>query len=290
MGRHTEEFNKIMERANARHASMKKQKQEPIKNIKPRDNMNALQSSISKCTIKGNSVLLPEEHLDNYAEVRKALLQAGGQYKRNAFIFPSDPTPFLERIMEGENPNFKKENQFFATPQDVAQWMARELMVTPDSLAILEPSAGQGALIEAYYQEAYKGGELFYIEKNETNRTILQEKFKRHANCYHIHPDDNDFLLLSLDHKYDRIIANPPFSNNQDVDHIFKMWDHLKPGGRIVTVASTHWQFAKEKKATDFKYWIDETVEASIYPLDSGRFKSSGTMVSSCILVIDKPL
>ena len=38
--------------------------------------------------------------------------------------------------------------------------------------------------------------------------------------------------------KYDRIIANPPFTKNQDIDHVMQMWNFLKPGGRIVSIMS----------------------------------------------------
>lgn len=87
---------------------------------------------------------------------------------------------------------------------------------------------------------------------------------------------------------YDRIIANPPFSNNQDVNHISLMYEFLSPGGRLVAVSSTHWQFATEKKSKQFREWI-EKVGAQIIEVPVGTFKESGTMIPTLIIVIEKP-
>lgn len=243
--------------------------------------------SLKKCEVSGNVVKLPAEHLANYSDVRKALLNAGATYKRNTFVFKTDAQPYMDRLTGGDSVNIKKEGQFYATPPDVAEWMVRELHYHSGQ-SILEPSAGEGALIDAFIQEhgGKAGIELFYIEKDHIRNKILRDKYKQ-TNFYHLHPDGDDFLNLAT-HTFDRILANPPFAKNQDIDHIRKMWNVLKWGGRIVTVASNHWQIASGKKEREFKQWIED-VDAGIFPLDSGRFKSSGTMVSACILVIDKP-
>lgn len=283
----TEEFNKIMRRVDEEHYSKRKLKSVKVEPIKPRENMNPLQTSLSKCTIQGNKVLLPEEHLENYKDVRKALMDAGADYKRNTFVFPNEAQPYIDKLMDGLSINRKKETQFFATPPDIAEWMARELM-NSSSDSILEPSAGQGALLDAVYTEAYKGGEVFYIEMDSINLSVLKKKYEGYSNFYHLHPEDNNFLKLDIENKFDRIIANPPFAKNQDIDHIYKMWAVLKPGGRIVTVASKHWQLSENKKEKAFKNWIENEVEGTVYEIEAGRFKSSGTMVSTCIIVIDK--
>lgn len=82
--------------------------------------MNTLQAAISKCTTEGNVLFLPTEMLPNYAEVKRALLNAGGKYKRNSFVFPNDAKLYADRLMGGEKVNLKKEFQFFATPDKIA--------------------------------------------------------------------------------------------------------------------------------------------------------------------------
>lgn len=247
---------------------------------------------LKACTVSGNVVTLPAGQLDRklYQEVAQALEKIGGKWSRKhlGFLFDRDPSELLSEIQTGVKRDLKQETQFFATPPDVAEWMVRELMYTGGS-SILEPSAGEGALIDAFLKEngGKAGIELSYIEKDEHRNKFLRDKYTGRMNFYHIHPDDNDFLNLK-DSTFDYILANPPFSKNQDIDHIRKMWDCLKPGGRIVTVASTHWQISGGRKEKAFKKWIEDEVEATIYPLDNGRFKSSGTMVNACILVLDK--
>jgi hypothetical protein len=65
------------------------------------------------------------------------------------------------------------------------------------------------------------------------------------------------------------------------------MYEGLNKGGRIVTIASKHWQISNNKKETQFREWL-EKVGALIEPIEPGRFKDSGTTVGANIIVIDK--
>lgn len=240
--------------------------------------MNPMQTDLAKCHVEGNIVRLPMENLPNYAEVRKALLQAGAKYKRNTFIFKSDAKPFIDRLLTGENVNLKKEFQAFFTPDGIADWMAQNLFAQMGH-SILEPSCGDGQLIKALRREgvtnevdAYELNSIFYSEARKLKNVVMRGE---------------DFLKSS-DSLYDRILANPPFNKNQDIDHVLKMWECLAPKGRIVTVTSKHYMFANGKKEKAFRKFIDD-VEGNIYDLESGSFKTSGTMVASQILILDKP-
>jgi len=276
---HTEAFNAIM----ARNKPTKKVKQQPVtfEMIKPVENMNTLQESLSKCTIAGNVLHLPKEQLSNYNELRTALLKAGAQYKKNTFVFPNEARPYVDKLMGGEVVNLKKEFQFFATPKKIADEMAAFAMVgfDPNSMTILEPSAGQGALVKACL-EHHSNIRFDCCELMDINRSILEKI----DGCTII---AEDFLKVGRFAYYDRIIANPPFAKNQDIDHIRLMFKHLKEGGRIVAIASVHWQFASGKKETEFKAWLDE-IGATYENLDAGDFKESGTNVKTCMIIIDK--
>jgi type I restriction enzyme M protein len=50
---------------------------------------------------------------------------------------------------------------------------------------------------------------------------------------------------------------------------------------------SNHWRFTSGKKEKAFQNFIDE-VGASVYDLEPGDFKESGTNIQACIVVIDK--
>lgn len=87
--------------------------------------------------------------------------------------------------------------------------------------------------------------------------------------------------------EYDRIIANPPFTKNQDIDHIYEMYKCLKVGGRLVTMASKHWQLSTNQKETEFREWL-KRVNYDFQEIESGKFKESGTTIGTVMLIINK--
>lgn len=217
----------------------------------------------------------------------------GGKWKGGkvgAFVFPHDPAELLEQIANGENRNLKKEYQFFETPAELADELVELLAIPrivnlenqkPMGFRILEPSAGQGALVKALLRiESYQ--QIDCCELMPTNQTFLSK-----INEVLIIGDDFLKLGEEFNNYYDRIIANPPFSNNQDIDHVKKMYECLKTGGRMVTITSKHWELSSNRKETEFRNWLEE-VDAEVYDIEKGSFKSSGTMVGGFILVIEK--
>jgi len=281
---HTEQFNKIMNYTNTAHKAKKEQKKILPELIGEREEMNELQTSIAKCRFAGNTIFLPEEMLSNYADVRKAFLNAGATYSRNTFVFPNDAKPYIDRLMDGESVNIKKEFQFFPTPPALAEEMAAFAMkdFNPQTMTILEPSAGQGALVKACFEHDFKDELIVHgYELMDVNRTVLS-KIK-------------DFILLGEDFikeaghrlQFDRIIANPPFNKNQDIDHIREMYNCLKVGGRIVTIASNSWRTGSQKKQIEFRNWLDE-IGAVVDDIEAGTFKESGTNIATCLIIIDK--
>lgn len=81
--------------------------------------------------------------------------------------------------------------------------------------------------------------------------------------------------------------AGAPFSNNQDIDHVMKMYDLLQEGGTLVAITSKHWVLATEKKCETFRNWLKK-VGAERYDILGGSFKESGTSIESVALVIKK--
>lgn len=245
--------------------------------------MTELQTTLSKCRIADNIVFLPSPKdyvIPNYQEVRNALLKAGAKYKSNTFVFPNAAQPYIDRLMGGDKVNIKKEFQFYGTPA----WLAKGLVEMANikmQHRILEPSAGQGAIITAIGFAA-PGIRIDYCELMDINRNVLKMFTSAVWIC-------DDFLKIP-DHYlgyYDRIVANPPFNKNLDIDHIKKMYDCLKDGGRLVSIASQSWKTGNQKKQVAFREWIDY-VEADIEEVEMGSFKESGTSVGGYIITIDK--
>lgn len=249
--------------------------------------MQTKQDILQACTIDGNIVRLPAGQLERklYDEVAKALQLIGGKWKGNkvmGFVFPNDPTDLLAQIANGEKRNLKKEFQFFATPERLADELVRLAGIEEYDM-VLEPSAGQGAIIKAIHRVTNTN--VHYCELMDINRIFLAKL----PNTTYL---ADNFLKLPtkaiLRQFFHKIIANPPFSKNQDIDHVNAMFACLAPGGRIVAIVSTHWRYSSNKKETAFKQWLDE-MNADIIPVEAGTFKESGTTIPTVILVIDKP-
>ncbi len=238
---------------------------------------------LKQCEIRGNIIKLPQGQLERkqYLEVKKKLELIGGKWKGGkiaGFVFEQDPTELLNQIANGIDRNLKKEFQFFETPELIADRLIDYANIQDNDL-ILEPSAGRGAIIKAI-NRVIPNKIIDCYELMELNTDFL-DKIKT-ANLI-----GYNFLKSNLTNKYDKIIANPPFRNNQDIDHIRKMYNCLKDGGMLVTIASIHWKNSQNKKETEFRDWITE-INGSIFPIEVGEFQKSGTKISTCIIILDK--
>lgn len=244
-----------------------------------------LQYNLKKCTVEGHNIKLPtgaRMAREEYEEIKKHLELIGGKWtggKTQAFVFKESPSDYLHQLKKGEKLNIKKEYQFFGTPEGLADQLVELAELRPHH-DILEPSAGQGAIVKAIKKELGSGFNVYGYELMPLNQTFLNK-------ITGFQLLGNDFLI-EADKSYDRIIANPPFSKNQDITHILKMYDCLKPGGRIVTIASNHWHGSDNKKEKAFREFL-ENLNVEPIEVKAGEFKESGTGIAACILVIDKP-
>jgi phospholipid N-methyltransferase len=242
---------------------------------------------LAECTIKNSTVFLPKIQLDRktYLDVNKHLENLGGKWNRKAkgHVFDSDPTDSFENmLLTGETADFKKEFQFFETPPELADKMVKMLDVKEDS-NILEPSAGRGALIDSLLS----GPDCDYISAVELNPENCNILVKKGFGIV----EEGDFLSLNLDNcweeTFDRIIMNPPFTKQQDIDHILHAYSLLNDGGILVSVVSESPFFRENKKSVEFREFLDN-VNAEIIKNPEGTFKSSGTMVRTRIVKIVK--
>jgi len=240
---------------------------------------------LSQCVVDGFNVKLPDIQLDRklYLDVSKAFDLIGGKWKGgkvSAFTFNTNPEPLLNKLLSNgvSKVNLKKEFQFFPTPSGIAARLVEYAGVV-DTDTILEPSAGQGAIIEQineYTDVVPDCYELMDINVTALNHSGL--KFNLLG---------SDFLLSPIDKKYTKIIANPPFNKNQDIEHVLAMYERLAVGGRLVSITSMSWYHGSQKKQVEFKAWL-ESKGAQIIQLGAGAFKGSGTMIDSFIVIIDK--
>ncbi len=247
------------------------------------------QEVLQQCTVDGLLVRLPDVKLDRkeYLDVAGKLQLIGGKWKggkTQAFVFEQDPTELLAEIANGEDRNLKKEFQFFATPTEVSEMMVEKIPFIEDGFKILEPSGGDGAIIKQIRGYA-SGGEKIEIDTYEAMELNRMKLSKLEG----VNILGDDFLQCDRNGYYDIIIANPPFTKNQDIDHIVKMYEVCKPGGTIVTLSSPSWTFGSNKKQLDFKAWL-AVLHAKTDLVAEGAFKESGTTIRTMLIVIKKPL
>ena len=83
---------------------------------------------------------------------------------------------------------------------------------------------------------------------------------------------------------------NPPFENFQDVEHVKHAFSLLNPGGKIVAIMSESPFFRSDKKAQQFRDWLDDLGGTSKKLPDKSFMASERpTGVNSRLVVIEKP-
>lgn len=238
---------------------------------------------LKHCTLENNILKLPQVQFNkkSYAEAKKWIEEAGGSWqggKIQGFTFPFNPERVFSILKEGQRCNLQQDYQFFETPSDVADWLVMLAGGIHENDTVLEPSAGRGALIKAIHRAC---------------PSVTVE-------CYELMPENREFLhtlsnVILLDEdftkdsvgSYTKIIANPPFSGNQDIEHVRLMYERLEEGGTLAAITSQHWRFASEKRCIDFRNWLKE-VHGEVFEISTGEFKESGTSISTMAVVIKK--
>lgn len=231
---------------------------------------------------EGNIMLLPKHFRfdkKQYADVKNIIQTSGGTYSKNTFQFDESAIDVYRRILHSDEFNQKKAFQFFATPDLVCDRLVElaEIEVQHD---ILEPSAGRGAIVNAIHREL--GGTGFTVWGYEL--MPINVPFLEKISGFRLLGSD---FLTECDTSFDRIIANPPFSKNQDINHVMKMYNQLKKGGRIVSIVGTSWKNGSQKKQVEFRKWLDD-IGAKTEKIEKDAFKESGTSIETTILIIDK--
>lgn len=183
-----------------------------------------------------------------------------------------DPVKAMERELLGT-----KIPGFFPTRQPVVDRMIKEAGLE-EGMAVLEPSAGIGNIAEGIQAAGF---EPDVVEVSNTLRQLLEAK------GFSLVGDD----FLKFEGEYDRIIMNPPFEKFQDIDHVRYAYELLKPGGRIVSIMGEGTFFRTDKKAQEFRDWLDDVGWSEKLP--EGAFKGRDALretgVASRLVVIDKP-
>lgn len=232
-----------------------------------------------------NKFYLPQMQLDRklYTDVNKILEQLGGKWskKEKAHIFTdSDFKIELNMVIaQKEIVDWKKDLQYFPTPKDVAEVLV-DFAELNNSYSILEPSAGTGNIADVIRERMYSGSKLYCVEIYPPFIGILE--------CKGHSVKESDFLNFFPKEKFDRIIMNPPFAKQMDIQHITHAYENcLSNNGVLVSIISPGYEYRQDKRAKEFRELIEKAngVEDDI---PSGAFKESGTMIGTKMIKLYK--
>lgn len=234
---------------------------------------------LDRCTFDGPRLLLAGQLTrGEYVAVNKVIETAGGKWakREKAHLFDGDAADIIDQvILAGEVTSAKQALGFFETPPAVVARLITLAGLKPDHGA-LEPSAGDGA-IAAAVAPLVDWVDAVEVDEGRFERLALMGFTGAVILA--------DFLGYVTDRRYDRVVMNPPFARQQDIDHVIHALGFLKPDGLLVSVMSVSVTFRQNRKADDFRKlvadrggWFEE--------LPEDAFKPSGTGVHTVIAVI----
>ena len=244
---------------------------------------------IDRGTIANNTFYLPPEQLDRktYLAVNTCLENIGGKWNRKAkgHVFDCDPTEAVENLLAtGETENQKKVFQFFPTPRPIAEQMC-DMAELGEQCVILEPSCGKGDLMKVILEKGEgRVNHALGIELNPAMDKYLKgQLYDKKIGIDFLDYANHDKARRDWTH----IIMNPPFTKQQDIDHIRAAFKLLGENGILVSVVSPSPFFRSNKKSQEFRDWLDQH-DAEVIDIPAGAFKESGTDIASKIIKIRK--
>jgi hypothetical protein len=184
---------------------------------------------------------------------------------------------------------------FYASPPKVVAKVLWNVYLH-DGPRILEPSAGEGAIVDgvlaclpglrkraAWRECEFTEPRIDVVEVDPRRVGILATKYRGQPGVL---VRQANFLKLTPVPEYDWVLMNPPFAGTHWQDHIRHAFQFLAPGGRLVAVVPSSYEFREDKKSQAFRAWAKEHAWSyqSEEDLPLGSFKESGTNVNTMIL------
>lgn len=220
-----------------------------------------------------------------YQQVNDVLETFGGKWnkKAKAHVFADDASEELDAAVETgvyvSAADIKKVFQEYETPEDLADQLVQRSCLN-GKLKVLEPSAGSGNLIRRALR-FNKELDIIACEVQPKHEESLRQLCK---GCVFI----GDFLgyVPEQPGSFDRVIMNPPFTKQQDIDHVLHAYKFLRKGGRLVAIMSPGFTFRDNHKSKAFRELVEEN--GSYTEIEEGAFKCAGTNVRTVMVTLDK--
>lgn len=189
---------------------------------------------------------------------------------------------------------------FFPTPEKAAEKVLADASFHVDDseppLRVLEPSAGTGNLAKLCVHDEPVSQDSWGRPLTTRRRTIvdcieLQPHLADQLKAQGIYNRVTcaDFLQVQPDPSrlYDRIVMNPPFDRERDIDHVMHAMKFLKEDGILIAIMSAGTEFRQTKKAVAFRKLMED-LGASWRDLPPDSFAEVGTHVNTGYIKVAK--
>jgi predicted RNA methylase len=243
---------------------------------------------LSGLTVRGNLVTMSTQ-LDRkmYLKVNEVLAALGGKWERSmaAHVFDGNPQEALDNVIDTGEFVRDKDLGFFATPPELALKLV-ELAEVEEHMTVLEPSAGEGAIVAALRDV---GADVWAYEIDRGRFDKLAKRFSGKSNVIMTLQDFMKATPGPLSVPFDRVVMNPPFCKVEGADHIHhvqRALSWLKPGGVLVSVLPASVSFRQDRRYREFRDWY-KGHKGVLRDLPDGSFKASGTGVKTVVLKME---
>lgn len=197
-------------------------------------------------------------------------------------VIPEEREPDKDTGLHEPKTSLAKNYGFFPTPSAAAETLIENVPLwQPEGsppLTVLEPSAGTGNLVRL---ALHKGAIVDCVEIQPALCELLRPIARR---LYQM-----DFLALQPREGalYDRVIMNPPFDRERDIDHVMHALKFLKPDGFLAAIMSAGTEFRDTRKSIAFRELMAK-MNAQWRDLPARSFSEVGTNVNTLTLRVWK--
>lgn len=201
-------------------------------------------SAISAATVRDGGIDFgPPGSVDKatYGRLKKVLENFGVTWSRKAGLHlpPAGKTP-EEALTEMGSPSYtdqRKAFQFFPTVPEVADRMCAALFSGAErSGRLLEPSCGDGALLQAAVRCGFRGS-MAGCELDPLRAAAALGGLAPHVgDTLSVSMAAKDFMEVEPVPEFGFVLMNPPFSKGRDWQHVAHAARFLAPGGRLVAL------------------------------------------------------
>jgi hypothetical protein len=196
-----------------------------ILNYEVTNNLSRMADKFSRVRDGSRSAYIDKEGMSQSVrdEVEKVLKFLGGKLShKSMWAFDYDASGVLMEIVRTGRLPEKKSHGYYPTEKELALRVV-ELANISDEDIILEPSAGQGGIVNFLPKD-----QTTCIEVSSINSLVLKKKGFTVINA--------DFLRWESKTRFSKIVMNPPFAKGAAEMHVAKAAELLSQGGKLIAI------------------------------------------------------